>query len=250
MEPRARLASPPCEVSPGCPARTSGQRTQAMSGDMVSGHGAGVLGAGLPYRIVTVIGNVRDRRVLLRRWAESRGEEAGPGRARASCTHPVLESDAVDHRARRLQSAAVRAQWRHIEIFKSSLQEIRSAVAMGVPKMMRLMGTARPGPHDRTERFGVGPSRNGIGRGGRNFRAGVAGIAKPYARRISPGTAWVILVLSRLSGSSLDPDDTDLDNSDLRTPVSERSLIRAFLSVPFSLLVPRIPVVSCPLLIG
>lgn len=59
---------------------------------------------------------------------------------------------------------------RYIEIFKSSLQEIRSAVGMGVPKMMRPMGTARPGPYDRAERFGGGPSRYGIGRGGRNFR--------------------------------------------------------------------------------
>ncbi|XP_029830265.1 heterogeneous nuclear ribonucleoprotein H2 isoform X2 [Ixodes scapularis] len=58
---------------------------------------------------------------------------------------------------------------RYIEIFKSSLQEIRSAVGMGVPKMMRPLGTARPGPYDRGDRFG-GPSRYGMGRGGRNFR--------------------------------------------------------------------------------
>lgn len=59
---------------------------------------------------------------------------------------------------------------RYIEIFKSSLQEIRSAVGMGVPKMMRPMGSARPGPYDRAERYGGGPSRYGMGRGGRNFR--------------------------------------------------------------------------------
>ncbi|XP_077521376.1 heterogeneous nuclear ribonucleoprotein F-like isoform X1 [Amblyomma americanum] len=59
---------------------------------------------------------------------------------------------------------------RYIEIFKSSLQEVRSAVGMGVPKMMRPMGGARPGPYDRADRFGGGPSRYGIGRGGRNFR--------------------------------------------------------------------------------
>ncbi|XP_029830266.1 heterogeneous nuclear ribonucleoprotein H2 isoform X3 [Ixodes scapularis] len=50
---------------------------------------------------------------------------------------------------------------RYIEIFKSSLQEIRSAVGMGVPKMMRPLGTARPGPYDRGDRFG-GPSRYGF----------------------------------------------------------------------------------------
>lgn len=39
-----------------------------------------------------------------------------------------------------------------------------------MPKMMRPMGSARPGPYDRGDRFG-GPSRYGMGRGGaRTFR--------------------------------------------------------------------------------
>lgn len=59
---------------------------------------------------------------------------------------------------------------RYIEIFKSSLQEIRSAVGMGPPKMRPFSSSSRHSPYDRNDRFGGPNSRYGIGRGSRNFR--------------------------------------------------------------------------------
>lgn len=50
--------------------------------------------------------------------------------------------------------------FRYIEIFKSSLQEIRSAMGMG-PMRMRTMGSNRMSPYDRMDRPGA------FGRGGR-----------------------------------------------------------------------------------
>ncbi|XP_054717646.1 heterogeneous nuclear ribonucleoprotein H-like isoform X2 [Uloborus diversus] len=58
---------------------------------------------------------------------------------------------------------------RYIEIFKSSLQEIRLAVGMSGPKMRPLIPN-RPSPYDRSDRFGGMMNRYGMGRGGRNFR--------------------------------------------------------------------------------
>lgn len=59
---------------------------------------------------------------------------------------------------------------RYIEIFKSSLQEIRLAVGMSGPKMRPLIPN-RPGPYDRSDRYGSLVNRYGMGRGGRNFRS-------------------------------------------------------------------------------
>ncbi|KFM77833.1 Heterogeneous nuclear ribonucleoprotein H, partial [Stegodyphus mimosarum] len=53
---------------------------------------------------------------------------------------------------------------RYIEIFKSSLQEIRSAMGMG-PMRMRTMGSNRMSPYDRPSAFGRG-ARGARGRGG------------------------------------------------------------------------------------
>lgn len=58
--------------------------------------------------------------------------------------------------------------YRYIEIFKSSLQEIRVAVGMSGPKMRPLIPN-RPGPYDRSDRFGGMMNRYAMGRG-RNFR--------------------------------------------------------------------------------
>ncbi|KAG8193963.1 hypothetical protein JTE90_013660 [Oedothorax gibbosus] len=59
---------------------------------------------------------------------------------------------------------------RYIEIFKSSLQEIRAAVGMSGPKVRPPLIPNRPGPYDRSERFSTMMNRYGMGRGGRNFR--------------------------------------------------------------------------------
>lgn len=56
---------------------------------------------------------------------------------------------------------------RYIEIFKSSLQEVRAAI--GMPKM-RGMGSARPGPYDRGDRFGAGSARYRMTPGSRSYR--------------------------------------------------------------------------------
>ncbi|GFT04100.1 heterogeneous nuclear ribonucleoprotein H [Trichonephila clavipes] len=58
---------------------------------------------------------------------------------------------------------------RYIEIFKSSLQEIRVAVDMSGSKIRPLIPN-RPGPYDRSDRFGGMLNRYGMGRGGRNYR--------------------------------------------------------------------------------
>lgn len=60
---------------------------------------------------------------------------------------------------------------RYIEIFKSSLQEIRLAVGMSGPKMRPLIPN-RPGPYDRSDRFGGMMNRYAMGRG-RNFRGNI-----------------------------------------------------------------------------
>ncbi|KAF8793884.1 heterogeneous nuclear ribonucleoprotein H2-like [Argiope bruennichi] len=54
---------------------------------------------------------------------------------------------------------------RYIEIFKSSLQEIRNAMGMGPVRMGRSMGSNRMNPYDRPERPGAF-GRGGRGRGG------------------------------------------------------------------------------------
>ncbi|GFY76188.1 heterogeneous nuclear ribonucleoprotein H [Trichonephila inaurata madagascariensis] len=54
---------------------------------------------------------------------------------------------------------------RYIEIFKSSLQEIRNAVGMGPVRMGRSMGSNRMNPYDRPDRPGT-YGRGGRGRGG------------------------------------------------------------------------------------
>ncbi|KAH7978597.1 hypothetical protein HPB49_006032 [Dermacentor silvarum] len=78
----------------------------------------------------------------------------------------------------------------------------------------------------------------------------VTGITGPYARWIPPGTTGAMLVLLRLSGSGLDPDDTDLDTSDPCTPSpSDLSSSVPVYSSSSSFLVPQ-PVVSCRPLIG
>ncbi|XP_067139942.1 heterogeneous nuclear ribonucleoprotein F-like isoform X2 [Centruroides vittatus] len=59
---------------------------------------------------------------------------------------------------------------RYIEIFKSSLQEIRSAFGAGPPRMRPSLGSNRPAPYDRNDRFGGPSNRYGGGRGNRNFR--------------------------------------------------------------------------------
>ncbi|XP_076327081.1 heterogeneous nuclear ribonucleoprotein F-like isoform X2 [Tachypleus tridentatus] len=58
---------------------------------------------------------------------------------------------------------------RYIEIFKSSLQEVKTVVGMGHPKMRTLM-SARPSPYDRNDRFSGLGSRFGLSRGSRSFR--------------------------------------------------------------------------------
>ena len=59
---------------------------------------------------------------------------------------------------------------RYIEIFRSSLSEVRAAIG---PKM-RPMGPGgfnqRPAPYDRGDRFGGMNRYNNIGRGSRSFK--------------------------------------------------------------------------------
>jgi len=70
--------------------------------------------------------------------------------------------------------------FRYIEIFRSSLSEVRAAVG---PKM-RPMGPGgfnqRPAPYDRGDRFGGMNRYNSIGRGSRSFK----GKFVPASRRI------------------------------------------------------------------
>ena len=62
------------------------------------------------------------------------------------------------------------AQSRYIEIFRSSLSEVRAAIG---PKM-RPMGPGgfnqRPAPYDRGDRFGGMNRYNSMGRGSRSFK--------------------------------------------------------------------------------
>ncbi|XP_076349056.1 heterogeneous nuclear ribonucleoprotein H3-like isoform X1 [Tachypleus tridentatus] len=57
---------------------------------------------------------------------------------------------------------------RYIEIFKSSLQEVKTVIGMGHQRM-RMM-SARPSPYDRNDRLGGLGGRSGLNRGSRSFR--------------------------------------------------------------------------------
>ncbi|XP_071039079.1 heterogeneous nuclear ribonucleoprotein H3 isoform X2 [Parasteatoda tepidariorum] len=66
---------------------------------------------------------------------------------------------------------------RYIEIFKSSLQEIRNAMGMGPVRMRGMGGSSRPSPYDRNDRSG------GFGRGGRGGRRAGAPTPSGFAMR-------------------------------------------------------------------
>ncbi|KAG8231935.1 hypothetical protein J437_LFUL011404 [Ladona fulva] len=67
---------------------------------------------------------------------------------------------------RALQKHKEKIGYRYIEIFRSSLSEVREAMG---PKMRSMGFSQRPSPYDRNDRFG-GMNRFGMGRGSRSFK--------------------------------------------------------------------------------
>ncbi|KAH7953042.1 hypothetical protein HPB49_004005 [Dermacentor silvarum] len=133
----------------------------------------------------------------------------------------------------RVQGCRRPSKWRPLQLSGARTSSLARGFALA-PLARVVPGLWSP-PGDLCSPHGGSGTATGTPTGtGTPAAAGKAGITEPYARQISPRTAGAVLVLSRLSGSGLDPDDTDLDTSDPCTPVSERSLLRASQSLLLS----------------
>ncbi|KAG1675093.1 Heterogeneous nuclear ribonucleoprotein H2 [Nymphon striatum] len=68
---------------------------------------------------------------------------------------------------------------RYIEIFQSSLQEVRNATQKSNPRMRSMMGGGRPGPYSRNDRYGDGGNMGGrYGGGGDGGGGGRGGMGR------------------------------------------------------------------------